>query len=474
MSLKLFCSFFVFHCFFLPAIAQDYSTHVEPFIVVQSGNVALTHVKIIDGTGGEVITDQTIILKNNRIAAIGPSSELQAPPSSIIIDGKGKTVIPGLVMLHEHMFYSKPFEGQFSVGQMSFTFPRLYLAGGATTIRTGGSVQPQSDLNIKKWIDNGKMAGPKIDVTGPFITREGFDILELGNIVSSEQAGKTVRFWSDMGSTSFKVYTHVTRDDLKAIVDNAHSRGAKVTGHLCSVTYREAAEIGIDNLEHGFMASNDFNPDKVVDICDPFGMSSSLYKEDIHSEKMKALITFLVEKKVAITSTLPVFEPYTAREIVPGGGLESLAPQIREKVTEIYNSRIGRDSLSLLMFKKEMAWEKQFYDAGGLLVVGTDPTGAGRVVPGYANQHTIELLAEAGFNIGEAIKIATLHGAQYLDQSLEIGTIQVGKIADLVLINGDLESDVSMIREMEIIFKDGVGYDSQKLFNSVKGQVGLY
>ena len=134
---------------------------------------------------------------------------------------------------------------------------------------------------------------------------------------------------------------------------------------------------------------------------------------------------------------------------------------------------VGRDSLNILMYNKNLNWVKRFYDKGGKLVAGTDPTGAGRTVAGYSNQHTIELLVEAGFMLEDVIKICTLNGAEYLGQQQNIGTLEVGKLADLILIDGDLESNIKNIRNMQTVFKDGIGYDSKKLFESVKGQVGI-
>jgi imidazolonepropionase-like amidohydrolase len=188
---------------------------------------------------------------------------------------------------------------------------------------------------------------------------------------------------------------------------------------------------------------------------------------------MKSLISFLVSKRVAITSTLPVFEPFTGREVVLGGGLEALIPQLQEREQATWQQNQGKDTASTRLFKKEMAWEKQFYDAGGLLVSGTDPTGAGRTIAGYANRRQLELLVEAGFTPVEAIKISTLNGAKYLGRDKEIGTIEAGKQADLILINGDPEKDMQQVRRMEIVFKKGVGFDSAKLFETLKGKVGL-
>lgn len=452
--------------------AQEFSRAVQRFITVDDAHFAVKNVTIIDGTGNAIKKDQTIIVKDKVISQVGNSSSVTIPEGIKVIDGTGKTIIPGLVMLHEHMFYTKPFENWFSVGQMTFTFPRLYLAGGVTSMRTAGSIQPQTDLNVMKWINEGKMTGPKMHVTSPFIEREGPRVPELGFIANTDEVSKIVNYWADKGVTSFKVYNNITKEDLKICLREAHKRGLKVTGHLCSLTYKEASELGIDNLEHGFMASSDFDTDK-DENCNPFGARRGLLSEDVNGEGINKLIDLLIKNKTVITTTPNVFEPYTNREIVPGGGMEALAPQIQERLKANYERAKGRDSISNVLFQKNLQWIKRFYDKGGFLVAGTDPTGAGRTVAGYANQRTVEILVEAGFPLEEAIKICTLNGATFLEIEKETGTIAKGKKADFLLINGDLKSDIKNIRKLEIVFKDGIGFDSQKLFKSVKGMVGL-
>lgn len=472
--MKKYTSIFIF--IFLVVItieAQEFSNQVKRFITVNENIVAITNVTIIDGTGAAPKKNQTVILNKDQIQEVGTFSKTKVPEGAKVIDGTGKTVIPGLIMLHEHLFYSKPFENWFSVGQMTFTFPRLYLAGGVTTMRTGGSIQPQTDLNVKKWIAEGKMTGPKMDVTGPFIEREGPRVPELGFIGNTEEVSKIVNYWADKGVTSFKVYNNITKEDLKICVAEAHKRGLKVTGHLCSLTYKEASEIGIDNLEHGFMASSDFAIDKVENICAPFAARTGLVNEAIDGKKINDLIELLIKNKTTITATPVVFEPYTGHEVVPGGGLDALASPFKEQVQKRYDRSQQKDAQSIALFNKNLQWLKRFHEKGGLLVAGTDPTGAGRTVAGYANQRTIEIFVEAGFSVSEAIKISTYNGAVFLKKEKQIGTLEKGKKADIILINGNLEQDIKNIRKMEIIFKDGIGFDSQKLFESVKGQVGL-
>jgi imidazolonepropionase-like amidohydrolase len=466
-----------------PAVAQlpagtsqappQFTPAVREFIKVSAPVVALTDAKVIDGTGRPALLHQTVLLRNGRIEQVGPLKKVKVPAGAEVINCAGKTLIPGLVMLHEHLYYTMPAGGLFNIAQMPYSFPRLYLAGGATTIRTAGSIEPQTDLAIQRLIGEGKFIGPDMDVTAPYMEEPGMDIPALNTIKGPDDAAASTRFWADKGCTSFKMYMHATRADLAAVVREAHARHLKVTGHLCALTYREAAEIGIDNLEHGFMASSDFVAGKAADACDYPAARQALLRQPATSPAVTDLIKYLISKNVALTSTLPVFEPYTGREVVLGGGLEALIPQLQERETKTWQASQGKDSASVALFKKEQGWEKQFYDAGGLLVAGTDPTGAGRTIAGYANRREVELLVEGGFTPVQALKICTLNGAKYLGRDREIGTIEAGKQADLVLVAGDLEQDIRQLRQMEIVFKHGIGFDSPKLFESMKGKVGL-
>jgi imidazolonepropionase-like amidohydrolase len=465
---------FISSCIPFQICAQQLGAAVKQFISVNEDTIALTHAKVVDGTGGPSKSNQTIIIIKGRIVQLGNSGSIVVPASVKTIDCTGKTIIPGMVMMHEHLFYGEAQPPYYLGLAMPLSFPKLYLAGGATTIRTGGTVEPQTDLNIKKWIDEGKMVGPDIDVTGPYIERAGLPVPEMLFIKSPEEAEKEVNYWADMGCTSFKLYMNLARADAKAAIDAAHKRGLKVTGHLCSITFREAADLGIDNLEHGFGVSSDFEKDKKPDECTASKQSASIRSLDQQSAEMKELMQYLIKKNVAITSTLPVFEPYTGREIFPGDGGSAVTAAIKEVVEKNYGAALNKDSSGAAMFKKEMAWEKQFVDMGGRLMAGVDPTGASRTIPGYANRHVLELLVEAGFTFSQAVKICSLNAAEYLRREKEIGTIAVGKRADLVLINGDPERQIKDVRNTEVVFKNGVGYDSKKLFESVNGKVGLY
>lgn len=284
-----------------------------------------------------------------------------------------------------------------------------------------------------------------------------------------EDARKTVEFWADQGVTSFKAFVHMTRAELAAVIETAHKRGPKVTGHLCSITYREAA---IDDIEHGFALATDFNPDKKADSCPPRTAQSRAAYLNLNpsSTQVQDLFRILIQHHVAVTSTLPVSEAYTSdRPPLQQRVLDVMSPQaqagyLAQRVEE-ENGDAG--------LKKEMELERAFVKAGGLLLAGPDPTGIGGVVAGFGDQREVELLVEAGFTPLEAIHIATSNGAQFLGEPDHIGTLVPGKQADLVVIRGNPSTNINDIENVEMVFKDGVGYDSAKLIESVRGQVGL-
>jgi enamidase len=390
-----------------------------------------------------------------------------------VIDAHGKTLLPGFVMLHEHLFYTT---GRGYYASLLKTFPPLYLAGGTTTARTGGSLSPYADLEAKRAVDSGAEIGPDFDITGPYLNGEANPYLQMHTLHGPEDATKTVNYWADEGVTSFKAYTHITRAELKAAIDAAHARGLKVTGHLCSVTYREAADLGIDNLEHGFGVMTDFNAAKKPDQC-PDGSQQALASLDENSPAMQALIDLLVKKHVALTSTLTVFETFTpGRPKAPERALQMLIPELRKDYETTWSSTGGNDRLKpyTVIFPKLMRLEKRFVDAGGLLVSGTDPTGYGGVIPGFSGKREVELLVEAGFTFPQALKIATLNGAVYLGRDKDVGSLVAGKRADIAVIEGDPARDASAIEHMPLVFKAGVGYGTDAIFDAMKGQAGLY
>jgi imidazolonepropionase-like amidohydrolase len=456
-------------------LAQQPTQGARQFASVTDSVVALTNVTVIDGTGTPARTGQTIVIKGGTIQSVGDAASAKIPAGARTIDLTGRTVLPGYVMLHEHLFY--PSGGGAIYNEQGYSFPRLYLAGGVTTMRTAGNMAGYADLNIKKAIDDGTMLGPTIDVTAPYLEGPGLPIPQVKALRDAADARKMVNYWADEGATSFKAYMHITRDELGAAAQEAHKRGLKITGHLCSVTFREAASLGIDDLEHGFVVASDFVPDKKPDEC-PAGnaVQRSIAALDVTGAGARDLIAELVRRRVAITSTLTIFETFAASQpSAPAKALDAMLPEARRQY-EQRRAAIAQspDTTWNVLLRKEMQLEKMFADAGGLLVVGTDPTGFGGVIAGYSNQRALELLVQAGFTPVAAVKIATLNGARYVGRDAKIGSIAAGKQADLIVVRGDPSAKIEDVENVELVFKQGVGYDSPKIFESVKGRVGLH
>ena len=450
---------------------EDLSPKVKSFVNISDTNFIIKNVRLIDGTGSPIKENMSVVVQGGRIVLVDKANDIKHQSIKKVIDAKGHTLIPGLVMLHEHMFYPSG-EGRYNTNQVSF--PPLYLAGGATTIRTGGSVDTYTDLAIKREIRAGNIAGPDMDVTAPYLEGPGAFLYAMPIITTPQEARNHVKFWADLGATSFKAYNWIDRRSLKAAIRAAHQRRLKVTGHLCSITYREAADMGIDNLEHGFFAATDWVLNKNLDEC-PRGEDTRILDIDLNDSEFIELVDHLISRGVALTSTLAVLERWAPnRTPPPKGAHESILPQLQERYKENLKRRVKMSGeKGTKLFNRYMAMEKAFYDAGGLLVAGTDPTGAGDVIPGYANQRTIQLLIEMGLSTEDAIKVCTYNGALYLERDDDIGTIEKGKRADMILIKGNPSLDPEAFRDMTIVFKNGIGYDSQKLFKSVKGWVGV-
>jgi imidazolonepropionase-like amidohydrolase len=456
------------------AFAQGrFQPGLKPFLATESPVIALTHVRVIDGTGAPAREDQTVVVDHGKIAAVGPASSTPAPAGAQVMELAGHTVIPGIVGMHEHLYY--PGGGSVPMyPEMAYSFPRLYLASGVTTARTAGSVEPFTDLTVKKMIDEGRMPGPALFITGPYLEGKGTFAPQMHELTGPEDAVKMVNYWADQGATSFKAYMYITHAELKAAVDAAHARGIKVTGHLCSIGFREAAAVGIDNLEHGLLADTEFHAGKQPDVCPP-NTRNEVARLDLNTAPVKAMIADLVSHNVAITSTLAVFEAFDGdRPPVEQRFLDAVSPEAAVGyLTARSRARGGVDSPALAALKKELEFEYAFVKAGGLLMSGADPTGNGGALAGFADQRNIELLVEGGFTPVEAIRIATANGAKFLGLLDRIGTLAPGKQADLLLISGNPAARIADIRNVKLVFKEGVAYDPAKLLESVRGQAGL-
>lgn len=469
MRARSFATLALFSTGPLVAQAPAFPEPLRQFIAINAPVVALTHVRVVDGTGAAPADDQTIVIRDGKIAAVGRFGSVTVPAGAQVMDLAGHTVIPGIVGLHDHSYYG-------AAGWIStfspFAAPRLYLASGVTTTRTTGSRAPYEEINLSRAIERRETLGPRMFVTGPYITGGPGNTGMMVQVDTPEDARRVVRYWAEEGVTWFKAYTQISRAALGAAIEEAHKHGVKVTAHLCSVGYREAVALGIDAVEHGLLANFEYHPNKQPDQC-PSGPRVDIDSLDVNGPAVQQTFRDMVEKKVAMTSTLVVYElSVPNRPPLEQRVLDAMFPDARTGYLTA-RARAAESGTPLSRLKKAMEYEVAFVKAGGLLGAGVDPTGNGGALPGYGDQRNYELLIEAGFTPVQAIQIMTGNGAKILGAFDRFGSVTAGKSADLVVIRGNPVATPAEIRNVTVVFKEGVGFDAPKLVESVKGLVGL-
>ena len=461
-------------------------TDAASYLAIRAASVALRHVEVIDGTGGAPRADQTLVITGGRIAALGPDSGTAIPAGAEVRDYAGYALLPGLVGMHDHLFYTASRDTQrnspggmepgFVVNEIPYSAPRLYLAAGVTTARTTGSIEPYADLKVRSRIESGALPGPHLDLTAPYLEGAGTYFAQMHELSGPEEAGRFVDYWAATGMTSFKAYMNITRTELAAAAAAAHRHGLKITAHLCSVSWPEAVAAGVDDLEHGpVYTDSEFVAARQSDHC-PEGtaVAASWAARQAGDADVQGLIRLLIAHHVAVTSTLPVFElGVPGRPPAQRRALDAMSSAARDSYLTFRGLIDPANPTPGKLFRLEMDFEHAFAAAGGLLLAGPDPTGAGGVLPGFGDQREIELLVEAGFTPVQAIQIGTENGARFLGRERDIGTIAAGKRADLILVHGDPAARIEDIENVAVVFKDGQGYDPARLLEAVRGQVGI-
>ncbi|WP_375578632.1 amidohydrolase family protein [Marivirga tractuosa] len=433
-----------------------------PYVKYNMDVIAFTNATVVDGTGNSIKTKQTILIENGLFKTIDNNSTVNIPEGAEIIDLKGKTIIPGIIGMHNHLHIPRfPYVGDVA--------SKLYLASGVTTIQTCGAASAEKELSLSKNIANGTQIGPDIIPSAPFITGEGGNPNMI--IPRNEQHLRdTIQYWINQDMKWFKVYRNTKPEELKIIIDEVHKNKGKVRGHLCSITFAEASEMGIDGIEHGLNSTSDFRSNKELGMCN--GGREYMDELIIDSPEVNRLQQLMIDNDVVLTSTLSIFEAsipnraYADERSIKAMS-QYLKKQYEERRTNFDNQL--KDSTRNKRLKRIMEFEYQYFKMGGLLCSGVD---AGRhVIPGFGDQRNFELFIEAGFTTEEAIQIMTSNGAKALERT-DIGSIEIGKRADFVILNGDLKKEASTITKVETVFKKGIGYNPELILNETNGQFG--
>lgn len=443
--------------------APDELEAVAPYLAFEDGPVLIDNVLVLDGTGGPPQPGLSVLVEGGRISAIGVPGAIAAPAQARRIEGAGRTLIPGLVGAHNHTHIPR-------APLLQRAASRLYLAGGVTTIRTVGAASPIADLAMAEAAETGSALAPRVATSAPYVSGPG-DAPVMVQPASEDEARAFVRRWADIGVGWIKLYRRVQPHIAAAVIDEAHAQGMRVAGHLCSLTFEEASELGIDTIEHGLVSASDFLADKPDGACIA-GALRNMADVEAQSDAAQRVYATMVRNGTALVSTLAIVESHFAYRYQ---GEERIVRYLAPAFQQAYDARQAqlaeRDGAADASFDNALAFERAFFEAGGLLAAGLDP---GRHnLPGFGDQRNYALFLEAGFTPAEAVQVMTLNGARVIGRDHELGSVEVGKRADLVLLDGNLLADPDAITRPALIFLNGRAFDPEALLDGLEGQVGL-
>jgi imidazolonepropionase-like amidohydrolase len=428
-------------------LAHELARHPDHPVVVE-------HVRLFDSEQAAIREDQTVVIQGERITMAGPFGDVSVPKDAEIVDGTGKTLVPGLFDMHAH--------AQAGDGILN-------IASGVTTVRDMGNDIDELRHLQDQW-ENGTAIGPRvwkagfIDGRGPFQAPTGL----YADTVEEAQAA--VNHYADLGYVQIKLYSSLNPDFVSGIVKTAHSRGLRVSGHIPNgMVASQFVVDGADEIQHINFIFLNFLAKKVKDTRTPERFTvvgANAAKLDLQSKEVNDFIALLLQNHTTVDVTLATFEGmFTGR---PGKVSPDFAPVLNRLPAQVQrgaytgglpvteeNDQLYKDS-----YQAMLRMTKRMYDAGIPILAGTDATA------GIMLHRELELEVEAGIPPAKALQIATFNAARLLKQEKDLGSIAPGKRADLVLVEGNPAEHISDIRRCRLVMKNGVLYKSADLYSA--------
>jgi imidazolonepropionase-like amidohydrolase len=394
--------------------------------------VAIVGGTLVDGTGKPPINDAVVVIQAGRIMSVGLRSQVNIPKGATIIDARGQTILPGLWDMHAHM--------------RQVEWGPVYLAAGVTTIRDVGN-----DLEfvtaMRDAITSGRGLGPRMLLAG-FIDATDPTSVAGYHADTAEQARTLVNMYKWAGFDQIKVWNNIKPSILKVIIDEAHRLGLTVTGHVPkAVNAFQAVDAGQDQINHAAF------------------ILYSLPNGNIDSAETKTALQFFRTHGTVIDPTLAVVELLTHSVTTPIATFEPGIAKVHPDVSATLN-KLGvapeQSAGARSFFELELSIVAALHRLGVPIVAGTD-----LVVPGHSLHRELELYVKAGFTPMEAIQAATIVPARVMKMDKEVGTIEFGKRADLVITNGNPLDNISNIRNVKYVVTGGEIYDAEQLWQLV-------
>jgi imidazolonepropionase-like amidohydrolase len=404
---------------------------------------------LIDGTGRDPVPDSVVVIEKGRIVDAGPKSRVNIPSGAQRVDARGKTILPGLWDMHAH------FE--------QVEWGPIYLAAGATTVRDCGN-EFEFITAVRDAVANGRGLGPRLLLAG-IVDGTGPSAIGVARVDTPEQAKMWTDKYHDAGFQQMKIYSSVKLEELKDVADEAHRLGMTVTGHVpIGLNAYQTIEAGQDQINHiPYIVDIMVRP--LPDDASREDHAKARANLDLNSPEARKAIGFLVEHRTVVDPTIALFEFFTASTAKPAASIEpgvvKVAPELQAILADVGPPSPFAD-INERVFAKELIVIGALHKAGVPIVAGTDQT-----VPGHSLHREIELYVQAGFTPMEAIQAATIVPARVMGLDKEVGTVEAGKRADVIILDGNPLESIHNIRKVEFVITNGTMYNCAELWRSV-------
>jgi imidazolonepropionase-like amidohydrolase len=414
----------------LAKVASSFSSEPAAVTAIMGG-------RLIDGTGRPPVEDSVVLLRGGKIVAAGAAASVPIPRGTEFVDAKGKSVLPGLWEMHAH------FE--------QVEWGPIYLATGVTTARDVGN-EREFIVAARDAIAAGRGIGPRLVMAG-VVDGSGPFSLGVIRVDTPEQAREQVQKYKAAGFQQIKIYSSVKPDILKVVTAEAHRLGMTVTGHIpFGMNAIQGIEDGMDQINH-------------VEYITPLMVDSKSQTIDPDAPNVKKIIKLLLDHHVVVDDTLALMEIILHPLDHPISGFEpgilKVAPELKQAL-ETMGAAPAKAAQSAATFRAMETTVRVLHQAGVPIVAGTDQT-----VPGFSLDREIELHVQAGFTPMEAIQSATIVAARAMGMENDSGTIEVGKRADVILVDGNPLENISDIRKVSAVFAGGRMFQPAALWSSV-------
>lgn len=439
----------------------------------QEDITVLKNVAVVDVDAGTSTPEMSVVLSAGKIKTITKTAGFNVPKNARVIDLKGRYLVPGFVEMHAHLFLH-PWDEQGSIMQQYdrgsiLKMLRVMLAFGITTVRDPGS-ETEAAVTLRDMIAAGKVTGPRVFTAGRILAT-GRENPEPFVFVDSEQAVRNeVRWQAAAGVDIIKVYSSMPPNLLKVAIEEAHANRLRVIGHLHAASWTQAAEMGIDSIAHNAPWNPEYLPENARARYQQtlFGRVYWLEHVDLNSPAIHALIEELVKHRVAVDPTL-----ISLHTKFWGDDKRYLQHPQMSFAPELFTKGWPRGRFTAswthdqylqaqAQWSKALAFTEKMFDNGVLLTVGTD-TPTPYVIPGVSYHEELKLLADAKIGPADLLRMATVNGAKAIGREKEFGKVKTGMRADLVVLKNDPLETVENFKQIELVIKEGVVYDPQKL-----------